>query len=196
MKKSNYKESDLERKFDFYLKLLVPYLADTMVKEHRFHPVRKWRFDRAWPEYKIAVACEGGLFRKAGGAHRSVQGVLRDIEKTNAAVEAGWRVLRVTVKMLDSDPEAFFSLLERVFTIQLGPELVYPGNCPDTPQERAAIVGWIMALGQPISINKVARLANLSSRATLNLLKRLCRVLPIHEPSPGSWCGMHGKKKP
>ena len=35
--------------------------------EYRFHPFRKWRFDFAWPEQKVAVEMEGGVF--IGGAH-------------------------------------------------------------------------------------------------------------------------------
>mgnify|MGYP006149714629 CR=1 FL=1 len=30
------------------------------VKEHKFHPKRKWRLDLAWPEEKLAVEIEGG----------------------------------------------------------------------------------------------------------------------------------------
>ena len=32
------------------------------VPEFRFHPERKWRFDFAWPEHKIAVEQEGGVW--------------------------------------------------------------------------------------------------------------------------------------
>ena len=31
--------------------------------EYRFHPTRKWRFDYAWPENKIALEVEGGSGR-------------------------------------------------------------------------------------------------------------------------------------
>jgi len=29
-------------------------------REYRFHPRRKWRFDAAWPDAKLAVEVEGG----------------------------------------------------------------------------------------------------------------------------------------
>ena len=70
--------------------------------EYQFHGKRKWRFDFAWPWAKVALEIEGGVFgyrtatgKRQAGAHRSVQGVLRDIEKYNAATLDGWRVLRV-----------------------------------------------------------------------------------------------------
>ena len=62
------------------------------VKEFKFHPVRKWRFDYAVPEYKIALEVEGGVW--TGGRHTSPKGFLGDIEKYNTATLMGWRVVR------------------------------------------------------------------------------------------------------
>ena len=62
--------------------------------EYRFHPVRKWRFDMAWPAYHVALEVEGGTW--TGGAHGRGSGIARDIEKYNAAACLGWWVLRVT----------------------------------------------------------------------------------------------------
>lgn len=69
---------------------------------------RGWRFDVAWPRLRVAVEIEGGIFGKNGqarpcilckqipkGAHGSVSGILRDIEKYNAGVMLGWRIYRV-----------------------------------------------------------------------------------------------------
>jgi len=60
--------------------------------EHKFHPKRKWRFDLACPEQRIAIEIEGGVFIK--GAHGSITGILRDVEKYNEATSLGWRVIR------------------------------------------------------------------------------------------------------
>lgn len=68
------------------------------VTEHRFHPERKWRFDYAWPDAKVALEVEGGVW--TGGRHTSSAGFLKDIEKYNAAARLGWRVLRCTPKTL------------------------------------------------------------------------------------------------
>ena len=65
-----------------------------VVKEYKFHPVRKWRFDYAIIEQKIALEVEGGVW--TGGRHTSPQGFLGDIEKYNTATLMGWRVFRVT----------------------------------------------------------------------------------------------------
>lgn len=64
------------------------------VKEFKFHPVRKWRFDYAIPEHKIALEVEGGVW--TGGRHVSGKGFLGDMEKYNAATLLGWRVFRTT----------------------------------------------------------------------------------------------------
>ena len=63
------------------------------VREHRFHPVRRWRFDYAWIDHKVALEVEGGVW--TGGHHTRGVGFLGDVEKYNAAVLAGWRVVRV-----------------------------------------------------------------------------------------------------
>ena len=63
------------------------------VREHRFHPVRRWRFDYAWLTEKVALEVEGGVW--TGGRHTRGAGFLADVEKYNAAVIAGWRVVRV-----------------------------------------------------------------------------------------------------
>ena len=63
------------------------------VFEHRFHPVRQWRFDIAWPAYRIALEVEGGIW--TGGRHSRGAGMAKDMDKYNTATALGWRVLRV-----------------------------------------------------------------------------------------------------
>jgi hypothetical protein len=79
------------------------------IREHRFHAIRRWRFDYAWPEQRVALEVEGGVW--TGGRHTRGAGFLGDMEKYNAAVVEGWRVVRVvpsnlcasaTVGMLES----------------------------------------------------------------------------------------------
>ena len=69
------------------------------VREFRFHPERKWRFDFAWPDRKIAVEVEGGVFLPKGG-HTTGVGYTKNCEKYNAAALLGWVVLRYTSAMV------------------------------------------------------------------------------------------------
>ena len=64
------------------------------MQEHRFHPTRRWRFDYAWPDFKVALEVEGGVWTR--GRHTRGSGFVRDIEKYNEAHRLGWRVLRCT----------------------------------------------------------------------------------------------------
>lgn len=61
-------------------------------REYRFHPVRKWRFDLAWPALMIAVEVEGSVY--AGGRHTRGKGYEGDLRKYNAAAALGWVVYR------------------------------------------------------------------------------------------------------
>jgi hypothetical protein len=66
--------------------------------EYRFHTTRKWRFDIAWPQSKIAIEVQGGIWSQ--GAHSRGAGQRRDMEKHNAATSLGWRVFYVEPKNL------------------------------------------------------------------------------------------------
>ena len=69
-------------------------------REYRFHPLRRWRFDFAWPRYKVAVEVDGGIYSRGRLVRGS--GFERDAEKRNAAVMAGWRVLHFTPRLVKS----------------------------------------------------------------------------------------------
>lgn len=58
-----------------------------LVREYRFHPTRKWRFDFAFPSQRLAVEVDGRR-------HRTAAGQRSDSEKLNEATRRGWRVLR------------------------------------------------------------------------------------------------------
>lgn len=96
-KKKREKSTDSPKGTDcgFFLILLRQQLGLEAVEEHPFHPERKWRFDVAIPSLKIAVEIEGGIWKEGGGAHSRPANILRDIEKYNAAIMEGWKVLRV-----------------------------------------------------------------------------------------------------
>jgi len=64
-------------------------------KEYKFHPVRRWRFDFAWPDKKVAIEVEGGVYMR--GRHVRPKGFIGDCEKYNMALLMGWKVLRAPV---------------------------------------------------------------------------------------------------
>lgn len=68
------------------------------VEEHRFHPVRRWRFDYAWPNKKVALEVEGGTW--SGGRHTRGSGFEGDCLKYSEAAIMGWKVIRCTTKMM------------------------------------------------------------------------------------------------
>ena len=76
-------------------------------REHRFHGKRRWRFDYAFPDRKIAVEYEGVCMTMSDKSrHTTITGYSNDCEKYNEAAMAGWKVLRFTAVML-SDGRAF-----------------------------------------------------------------------------------------
>jgi very-short-patch-repair endonuclease len=62
--------------------------------------VRKWRFDYAWPSEKLAVEVEGGIY--IHGRHTRGSGFEKDLEKYAEALRLGWRVLRVSGRMINA----------------------------------------------------------------------------------------------
>lgn len=80
---------------DLFQRLIMSEIPDVeVVKEHVFHWTRKWRFDYAMPELKIAIEIDGGLWEY--GRHNRPQGYIDDMEKLNTAASMGWLVLRFT----------------------------------------------------------------------------------------------------
>lgn len=70
------------------------------VAEYRFHPVRRWRFDWAFPDSKVSVEVDGGRWSPNGGRHAGDS----DKEKQNAAAELGWKVFHFSPMMLRMNP--------------------------------------------------------------------------------------------
>lgn len=61
---------------------------------------RRWAFDFAWREYRVAVEIEGVAVRRLAGRlvvlgrHASIEGIRGDMEKYNYAALLNWQVLR------------------------------------------------------------------------------------------------------
>ena len=62
-------------------------------REYVFHDTRRWRVDRAFPDQRVAVEIEGGIWNQ--GRHNRALGLIADAEKYNALAEAGWLLIRI-----------------------------------------------------------------------------------------------------
>lgn len=63
-------------------------------REHEFATTigRRWRFDFAFIDKKLAIEIDGGIWVQ--GRHSRGAGMEKDNEKINTAVLMGWRVLK------------------------------------------------------------------------------------------------------
>lgn len=93
--------------FHYYWNLLAG--SPEPVPEYRFHHDRKWRFDWAFLEQKVAVEVEGNAWHVPGGG-RHMQDP--DLEKYNNAALLGWRVFRFSPKMLKENPLKCINMIE------------------------------------------------------------------------------------
>lgn len=100
-----YKESEGEMILQQYLFLLS---APAHVREYEFARPRRWRFDVAWPEQKVAIEIEGGSWIR--GRHTRGKGYSDDCEKYNEAAFKGWAVFRFTTSQLT--PEALLRVVQ------------------------------------------------------------------------------------
>ncbi|WP_321822893.1 hypothetical protein [Pyramidobacter piscolens] len=84
------------RQFDAreYLKIAT---ADEITRrtgiEHEFEymfakPDRQWRSDVAWPDVKVGLEINGGIWQM--GRHNHPAGYLKDLEKNNGYAVRGW----------------------------------------------------------------------------------------------------------
>jgi hypothetical protein len=81
-----------------FLRVLAANGLPAPVQEHKFHPTRGWRFDYAWPEYKVALEVEGGVW--TGGRHTRGKGFMADLNKYNEANVLRWHVLKTVPDQL------------------------------------------------------------------------------------------------
>ena len=68
------------------------------VPEFTFCEGRKFRWDFAFPDFRLAIEVQGGLF--SGGRHVRGAALLQEQEKRNIGAELGWRILYVTPQEL------------------------------------------------------------------------------------------------
>ena len=78
-------------------------------REYYFHPKRRWRFDFAFVDLKLAVEVEGityyGKNRNGSmklGRHQTSKGIEEDMIKYGEAMKLGWSVYRCSQNMVNS----------------------------------------------------------------------------------------------
>jgi very-short-patch-repair endonuclease len=90
------------------------------VREYRFHPERRWRFDFAWPANHVAVEVDGGTWGR--GRHSRGRGFAADCEKLNQAALLGWTVLRFTADNMMDGQACFGTVVEAMDLFSTGGE--------------------------------------------------------------------------
>jgi very-short-patch-repair endonuclease len=70
-------------------------------REFRFCEERQFRADFAWPERKLLVELEGGLYMTKGG-HNTPHAIERDMLKSNIAQALGYQLFRFSGRMVQS----------------------------------------------------------------------------------------------
>jgi very-short-patch-repair endonuclease len=99
-------KSVLKNEANLLLEMHLRELRLAFVKEHKFHPQRKWRFDYWLFLDDAAVEIEGGIW--VGGRHTSGAGYSKDLEKYREAAAMGFRVFRFsTSEVLDGTAREF-----------------------------------------------------------------------------------------
>lgn len=91
----------------------------TVKAEHRFHPIRRWRFDWVWLDAEgepvgIAIEYDGIFFgnRSGVGGHSSAKGVMSDHEKNNEAIIRNWKMFKCNASSVNDG--SFFNFMRAV----------------------------------------------------------------------------------
>lgn len=69
------------------------------VEEHQFLKSRRWRFDFAFLDEKLAVEVQGGIWVQ--GRHSRGRGYLADLKKKEQALKNGWIVFECEKTMIE-----------------------------------------------------------------------------------------------
>jgi hypothetical protein len=68
-----------------------------------FCPGRRWNFDFAWPDCKVACEINGGTFLPAKHGHTNGAHLHGEYEKLNAGQTMGWIVLQFDTKHVSAN---------------------------------------------------------------------------------------------
>ena len=82
-------------------------------REYLFDPTRKYQFDFAWPAKRVAVEVNGGRWKSGGGRHATDA----DYWKIINAARLGWRVLPVSITMIEKEPWRLLLILQEILVL-------------------------------------------------------------------------------
>ena len=68
------------------------------IPEYPCIPGRKHRLDYAWPDHRVGLEIDGGMF--TGGRHGGSPSAVRDVWKRNELTVRGWRGIHVAPSQL------------------------------------------------------------------------------------------------
>ena len=110
---SNGREKRLGPQKEYIHSILNQTFGNGLSTEHLGIPGRRFRFDWAVPELKLAIEYEG-IFGRGRSRHTTQKGYSKDCEKYNLAAIHGWRVLRYTAttyRQLEDDLKGLNQIL-------------------------------------------------------------------------------------
>lgn len=84
-------------------------------REFKFCKSRKFRFDFAYTDKKVAVECDGGQWLPNGGRHNRDS----DREKLNIAASLGWKVFRFSSQQVKNEPQQCCDLIYETLYMEL-----------------------------------------------------------------------------
>ncbi len=88
--------SDIEENLDFQLRAV----GLNPKRQYKFHPERRYKVDFAFPEHRLIVEVNGGVWMPKSG-HNSGVGITRDYQKSNVAQLMGYTYLQFTRKDIE-----------------------------------------------------------------------------------------------
>ncbi len=109
------KISDLEDYLETMMLMLSTELRGKYVREFVFHPQRKWRFDFAFVDCKVAVEVDGGEYLGNRGV-TDPHAKSKNYEKINQATILGWRVLRYRGSTIKDNPYEVVEQIKNMVT--------------------------------------------------------------------------------
>lgn len=70
-------------------------LGPEPIRNAKVIPGRRLEIDFCWPDIRLAVECQGGIFAKERSGHSNIPGMKRDMEKNNLLQCLGWVLLQI-----------------------------------------------------------------------------------------------------